>query len=284
MAAHEKSSKWKTLESPDVVLLDDCHDHSAHHLAPPLDIVASDNHKPLRPLLFKLWIASQVLQLGTEATFTALVLLHRYYYNYYCNTTSPSEDDDSHDWKWIGASCLVLGMKAEEEVRRLRDVINVAQMLDFGLVDDNANTSGINDDIMIDISTTPPALNQEYWKAKEWIVATEQHVLRVLQFDVLVSHPHRLVVLVVNDLNLEDVVVGRAWQRLNHALFHAPSLMANALTLACAAVELEVHRGPNTYSTVGDARIGDVDACMKQLLKAATTTMKKNMDMLIRPA
>jgi hypothetical protein len=248
--------------------------HNSHHLAPPLVIMADDEHAPLRPFLYKLWIASQILELGPETRFTALVLLHRYYYYY---ITQPCEGGgiDSHDWKWIGAACLVLGMKAEEDVRRLRDVINVAQMLDFRLVGGHDIEGEV-----IDISTTPPKLNQDYWKAKEFIVATEQRVLRALSFDVLVSHPHRLVVLVVNDTfkkspsSFQDDVITKAWQRLNQAIFHAPALMTNALTLACAAVELEVHRGAHNYVASGDAS-ESIEACMEEILKSAATMRKK---------
>jgi hypothetical protein len=150
--------------------------------------------------------------------------------------------DEQQDWKWIGASCLLLGMKAEEEVRRLRDIINVAHMLEFSL--DELK------DMMIDISVDPPELNEDYWRAKENIVKTEQLVLRALSFDVVVCHPHRLVVLVANDLNLSQDSVEKAWKRLNDALFYPLALRHSALAMATAAVELEVGNGVDLYGDV----------------------------------
>ena len=241
-----------TSDNDDAFSLDDI------HLSAPLhDVIAEDKHIPLQPLLYKLWIACQVLRLGQETSFSALVLLHRYYANHVAN--------EPQDWKWIGAACLVLGMKTEEEVRRLRDVINVAHMLDFGVADEST-------DLVFDIPSHLPELNEGYWKAKELIVTTEQMVLRVLQFDVLVSHPHRLVVLLVQDLSLPDEVVPRAWQHLNGALFYAPALTQNALPMASAAVELEIKRGLDTYAGVGDVKRAMLN------LKAATENLQRLRD------
>ena len=243
------------------------------HLSAPLVSVADDNHVPIQPLLCKLWIGCHVLELGEETSFTALVLMHRYYY-FYCEQQQRQQRDKdgnvipvkeaSHDWKWIGAACLVLGMKAEEELRRLRDVINVAHMLDFGM--DKTSTG-----LTFDVSSDPPELNEGYWKAKELIVATEQQVLRVLQFDVLVGHPHRLVVVIARDWGLPDAVVQQAWRQLNDALLYAPALTMGALPMACAAVELVIKRGPDSYY---DSGAGSVKRAMLNL-KAATQHLQR---------
>ena len=220
------------------------------HLSVPLPSIADDQqHLVLQPLLCKLWLACHVLELGQETSFTALVLLHRYY--------ALHEPGETQDWKWIGAACLVLSMKTEEEVRRLRDVINVAHMFDFSIEKST--------DLVFDIPSHPPELDEDYWKAKELIVTTEQMVLRVLKFDVLVSHPHRLVVLLAQDLGLSDDIVKRAWTNLNGALFYTPALTQNALSMACAALELVIKRGPDTYY----GGMGDLKRAMVNL-KAAT--------------
>jgi Cyclin, N-terminal domain len=241
------------------------------HLSAPLLSIADDKHVPLQPLLCKMWIGCHVLELGEESSFTALVLLHRYYYFYFEQQQHREkesklihEDDASHEWKWIGAACLVLGMKAEEESRRLRDVINVAHMLDFDM---DTKSAGL----VFDVSSDPPELNEIYWKAKEMIVATEQMVLRVLQFDIMVGHPHRLVVLIAQDLGLPDGVVQQAWSHLNDALWYAPALTLGALPMACAAVELVVKRGPDTYY---DSGVGFVKRGMLNL-KAATQHLQR---------
>lgn len=237
------------------------------HLAAPLDSIAADRHLPLQPLLHKLWVASQALKLDPETRFTSLVILHRYHARQLRVPVHDHENDD--DYKWIGAAALVLGMKAEEQVRRLRDVINMAHMLDFGL---HSPTSPI----LMDVPNQPPELNSEYWKAKEQIVATEQEVLRVLQFDTLVSHPHRLVLLLIDQLPVEfpPDIAAKAWTRLNDALFHAPALTHTALTLACAAIAL-VHNIAEQAKLFGD-KVGDVKAAMRDL-NEATEQLRKGL-------
>mmetsp|Transcript_20722 Transcript_20722/g.31177 ORF Transcript_20722/g.31177 Transcript_20722/m.31177 type:complete len:157 (-) Transcript_20722:76-546(-) len=147
-------------------------------------------------------------------------------------------------------------MKAEEEIRRLRDVINITHVL---LDDSNSNTFEVN------VNLRPPDLDKNYWIDKEKIVATEQNVLRVLKFDIIVGHPHRLVVLLVKDLNLEQHIVKNAWKRLNGCLFYPKALTHDSLTLACAAVELEANQGIDTYRTVGD-----ISSALSDLKLAAT--------------
>lgn len=248
-------------------------------------------------LIVRMWIAGKVLQLGMETKFTALVLLHRYWNA--VDTMQPSESAD--DWKWVAASCIVLACKAEEEPRRLRDVINVMCMLQFG-TDGNsrnirqchpdntsndfnshplsvADTTSISDHdatkastalqpqssdgglnegnfLLLEMFEDPPLLDDAYWKAKEQLIASEQRVLRWLHFDVIVSHPHRIVILLLRELitptdpnnkpdqDLNDPIlscnglVSGAWQRLNDALFYAPALAHSAMSMACVAVSL----------------------------------------------
>eukprot|EP00536_Pseudo-nitzschia_multiseries_P008624 jgi/Psemu1/287924/fgenesh1_pg.222_\ len=104
-------------------------------------------------------IACQVLRLATETRFTALVLLHRYAqakqdreqnreqkraaaaaaaaevfipdrFPDRCRQKFRDDNDNNNDdWPWIGAACILLACKAEEEPRRLRDVVNAARMV-----------------------------------------------------------------------------------------------------------------------------------------------------------
>jgi hypothetical protein len=103
----------------------------------------------------------------------------------------------------------------------------------------------------------PPNLDDSYWKAKERIVDTEQHVLRWLAFDCSVSHPHRAVVLLVDRLlgdgqaadwsparwsQLRREIVCCAWQRVNDCVFSASALQHAVMPLAGAAVRLTVQQ------------------------------------------
>ena len=244
-------------------------------LRPPLQVVANtnttqqdlvDHSSKIRPLLYRMFVACHILRFGTEARFTALVLLHRY-----TIATKNEPKDRLCESKWVAAACLFLACKTEEEPRRLRDVINLAWMIlappsssstpnnrdkkeyslsGKGQVDksgDGIEGSASNDDgnqhlEILEISNDPPELNEEYWQSKKKIVQTEQIVLRWLAFDVSVSHPHRAIGILVkhetSDTREKLQAVG--YRRLNDALFHAPAMMHGVLPLACAALVLAI--------------------------------------------
>lgn len=279
------------------------------------------------PLLCRMYVASQAMQLGTEARFTSLVLFHRYVAHFHhlqnniYDDTDEDEDNDKlaeptltsksvHPMKKIrmkkercdkaernhlgtvAAACLFLGCKAQEETRRIRDVINLSHMLDFendndghdddeeyyeevkeekiNLTSDRTPSNEHTDEknnyqrhqnqrqlskkrIIINEATQPPDLDESYWATKERIVSTEQSILRLIKFDVSVSQPHRILVIVYeellhfhaygNDNDADDdekmtAVLKSAWKRLNDALLYAPALMCGCVELACAALEL----------------------------------------------
>jgi len=190
---------------------------------------AADGKQPgaiILPVLCRLYLAADILQFDVEPRFSALVFLHRY------ATAIGDEGLEKYktisDWKWVGAACLFLACKADEEPRRLRDVINLAEML--FVIEDDEN--------WIKMSEHPPGLNERYWEAKKKVVETEQLVLRWIMFNISVAHPHRAVVLLLEKAMQRDVLITAAFRHLNDALFHAPALTFSALELAVAAIEL----------------------------------------------
>jgi hypothetical protein len=215
-----------------------------------------------------MFVACHILRLQSETRFTALVLLHRYVRakmtqsdNIATTTANTLTDSGLEDLAWVGAACIFLACKVEEEHRRLRDVINMVHMVFSPPDDNNCQTDGssvvdmcqpidgnninnnINKNVVIQINSIPPNLNEEYWKSKKRIVETEQAVLRWLGFDVSVSHPHRAVILIWestswNKQNDDKQVLAIACRRLNDALFWPPALQHAAIELACAAIEL----------------------------------------------
>ena len=149
-----------------------------------------------------------------EPRFSALLFLHRF-------ATAIKGDLGKYksisDWKWVGAACLFLACKAAEEPRRLRDVINLAEMLFVNEDDD--------DDNWVTMDKNPPGLNDKYWEAKKRVVETEQLVLRWMMFDISVSHPHRAVVLLLEkETTQRELLIPVAFRRLNDALFTLPRL------------------------------------------------------------
>jgi hypothetical protein len=230
--AADRDAQETPATAPQHVFLDDL------ELRPPLPTegayVSPHNRSLLHSLLCRMFCAANVLKLSNEARFSSLVLLHRYF----DATCGLSDAQETEEWKWIAAACLFLGTKTEEESRRLRDILNVAHMLDFGAqCKDNTDSSLA----LIHVKDKPLLLDEDYWSAKEQLVATEQKVLRMLQFDVCVSHPHRAVAVLLStnefDSQNKQELLPLCWQYLNQGLFYAPALRHDVLTLACAAIE-----------------------------------------------
>ena len=105
---------------------------------------SSDHDNLVRPMIYRMLIASNTLRMDTETRFTAIVLWHRY-----CDAVIPTYDDgdavailSSDDAAWAAAACLFLASKVEEEPLRLRDIINVAHMF---LRDYHLSFTGLRD-------------------------------------------------------------------------------------------------------------------------------------------
>ena len=64
---------------------------------------------------------------------------------------------------------------------------------------------GSNNDSLIAIIDLPhlPPLDEGYWTAKEGMVSTEQHVLKMIWFDVAVCHPHRYVLTIMSTFGFD---------------------------------------------------------------------------------
>ncbi|KAL7519312.1 hypothetical protein ACHAWX_004093 [Stephanocyclus meneghinianus] len=240
-----------------------------------------------RHLLSRMFMSSQLMELGSEARFTGLVLFHRYARHFYRlveerwqkRKHDKPEIDLTDELKQIrqhlgqvAAACSFLGCKMSEEPRRIRDVINLSKVLGFSEWDDSMDLTKEylqSDAIEIYESTSPPPLDEKYWITKEDIVSTEQLVLRMLQFDTLVCHPHRCVLIVMETLGFgnglnnhaqrgvdgsecshgtkeitfltpeqSDQVILDAWRILNEASLDANggALIYPVIVLSCAAI------------------------------------------------
>ena len=167
----------------------------------------------------------------------------------------------------VASACLFLGCKMSEEPRRIRDVINLSSVL--GFCDDNSpiNVNMITHQkelVQIKESAEPPALDDKYWKSKEEVVSMEQLVLRMLQFDTKVCHPHRCVLIVMETLGFgsgvdkiygvhgksssdsfltpehSNKVISDAWRLLNEAAIdpEGSCLIYPVTLLACAVIQV----------------------------------------------
>lgn len=136
----------------------------------------------------RMFVACQMMELGSESRFTGLVLFHRYTRHFYRLVAEQKQhkQNDKQEMKQIrqhlgqvAAACLFLGCKMSEEPRRIRDVINLSTVLGFS-EDEEDHKSELT---VIKELVEPPLLDSKYWATKEEIVSTEQLVLRMLQFD-----------------------------------------------------------------------------------------------------
>lgn len=197
--------------------------------------------RSIRPTLCHLLAASEVLRLPVETTYTACVLLHRYFL---ANANASSDHVDS---RWVVAACLLLACKSEEEPRRLRDLINCAQMISVD--NEQSVVAKEGETVKLGWNPEPPALDDDYWKCKSKLVQVEQEVLRWLAFDCTVSHPHRAVVLFVQDaadaddddddtaaVTVHQLLITTAWKKLNDSVWHVAALQHPAWLLAVVAI------------------------------------------------
>jgi len=189
--------------------------------------------------LCRMYAASRAMELWTESRFAGLALFHRYVRHFYPLLSQrhgqrkekssrgqrqqqqqqqhqPQSTEEMKQIKRhlgsVAAACLFLGCKMEEEPRRIRDVINLAHVLNFSSwedddddeLDTNPVTSSSTHEgriiAAIDESPHPPPLDEGYWTAKERMVSTEQHVLRMIRFDTTVCHPHRCALSIMETL------------------------------------------------------------------------------------
>jgi hypothetical protein len=272
----------------------------------------------IKYLLCRIYLATQMMELGSESRFTSIILFRRYvgHFNLMhqnspqqhqgqkgrkranANETQQSVEEMKQIKRHLGriaAACIFLGCKTEEEPRRIRDVINLSSILDFEVVgrkcstptttdiNDNANQSKLHKQTtqpleIIDSKHPPPPLDDKYWSDKEQMVSTEQQLLRMLQFDTLVCHPYRCVLIVMDTLNFgrgtkskdqknsllspraSEALIFKAWTILNEisidAVLGTKILRFDVVTLACAVISVAAASNHN-YNNGDNATLPD---------------------------
>ena len=231
-----------------------------------------------KSLLCRMFVSSQMMGLGSESRFTGLILFHRYIRQFHHlmevqkqgvgkqeqrqDAISEIKQIRQHLGK-VAAACLFLGCKMSEEPRRIRDVINLSSVLGFTSSSSSLeidNETSQEELVRIEESTEPPPLDNEYWATKDEIVSTEQLVLRMLQFDALVCHPHRCVLIVMDTLGFgtgmnegastnnntfltpeqSDSIIQNAWRFINESSVDpmGEALVYPVTVLACASIQV----------------------------------------------
>lgn len=220
----------------------------------------------LRRILTKIYVAHATLELGTETRFATFQIFHRCLSHYiYHNMKSKKEHlpenggnnelstKQKQELSSLAVASIFLGCKLCNEHRRLRDVINIKHVLQM---DDDLDVR-VNEVNGINEHKPPPSLDEEYWKQKEEMVRIEQTLLRIIDFDVNVSFPHRIMILIwekiikkleekktgdldEKSLNYWRCILHNSWKRLNSILFNVDCMVCSSSSLACAALSLAI--------------------------------------------
>ncbi|CAG7734187.1 unnamed protein product [Allacma fusca] len=161
------------------------------------------------------------LELQPTTIATAAVLYHRFF----CKTSVRT-----YDVCTIGATSVFLACKVENEKRRMRDIINVVQQ------------SIERDAELLD-------MDEKYFAYKNGIVQSELFMMRILEFQVNYTHPHRYLVHYLRELQhwmgyenvCSNTIFRTAWSFLQD--FHHNSSVINykPQELAIAAIQLSLH-------------------------------------------
>lgn len=193
-------------------------------------------------LLSKIYVACHTLAISTEARWTAFVLFHRclqvHSKSYTNNNNDPSERKQR--LANLASASIFLACKLSNETRRIRDVINVHQMLTF---DDISDTKEIH------LQDQPPSLDETYWETKAHVVKHEQDLLRIIEFNVTIEFPHRVVVVIWEELiqghfvqsskEVSYSVIQSCWKYLNDVMFSSTCMtMLRASVLGCVVLSL----------------------------------------------
>jgi len=119
----------------------------------------------------------------------------------------------------IAQACIMLAAKAEENSRRVRDVINTTEALREQGKDHLQEA-------------------KEYWGMKEDVIRSEQTLLRVFAFDLDLRHPHHYILHFIRDLEGAEELASVSWCILNDSLCTTLCLQYRPEPIACAAIYL----------------------------------------------
>ena len=220
------------------------------------------------------------MDLSSEARFTGISLMHRYAREFnsllerqekktgVAQSKQVEHEQIKNHLGQVAAACMFLGCKMEEEPRRIRDVINLSHVLTFSSWDDAASrTDGVP--LSIGECAAPPPLDERYWKRKEEIVSIEQHVLRTINFNTIVDHPYRCILLICETLcfgkgedetqkwllSPEDsqTIILRSWRIMNEFSLDASGdvLQFPVMTMSASAISI-ASEGGLVYDATSD--------------------------------
>ncbi|KAJ2803248.1 hypothetical protein H4S07_004506 [Coemansia furcata] len=168
--------------------------------------------------------ASRKLQLPQITSASACVYLHRFFMRHSLK--------EYHHYN-IAATCLFVACKAEESLRKLDSFIPVIVYY---------ASKGIR--------KAPPGTTEfEKWRAV--ILRTEVVILQALCFDMVVEHPHVVLIDLCDRLGLSRHLSQMAWNFIGDCMRLPLCLVHSAKSISCASVSLAARVCPQEARGVG---------------------------------
>lgn len=171
-------------------------------------IAAAAEKKQKRHYITVIQQAGQNLELPILTLSTACVFFHRFFAFYSLQQYDPLV---------MSQGCILLASKAEENSRRIRDVLNTTYAVNYP-------------------DREPLRVSTEYWKMKELVVRAEQILLRAFAFDMAPSHPQHYLLHFIRNLEAAEEIGTMAWCVANDSLVSSLCLQYCPQTIACACI------------------------------------------------
>ncbi|OQV12962.1 Cyclin-L2 [Hypsibius exemplaris] len=164
--------------------------------------------------------AGILLKLPQTAMATAQVLYQRFYH---------IKSFLRHDYFTIAIACIYLASKVEEFPKRLRDIINVFTHVRQTLCNEPIE---------------PMILDYGYVNLKNQVIKCERRLLKELGFCVHVKHPHKLICMYLQVLELDrnNTFVQRAWNYMNDSLRTDLFVRFSPEAVACGCIFLTARK------------------------------------------
>ncbi|PWN48018.1 cyclin-like protein [Violaceomyces palustris] len=178
----------------------------------------------------------EFLRLGQHVLCTACTFFHRFYMRRPLQY-GPNRQGFSH--YEMAASCVFLAGKVEESHRKLPSII------DATMASLDKSPMGIQRWMERSFRANPNSKEYERWR--DCILLNEEALLETLCFDLVIEHPHEILVRSCQELGVDRSITRLAWTILNDCMrdpiclmYQAPVLAAGAFKKACQVKRVNV--------------------------------------------
>ncbi|SPO26372.1 related to C-type cyclin [Ustilago trichophora] len=178
----------------------------------------------------------EYMRLAQHVMNTAAIYLHRFYMRKPLEYGPTNKIGHSH--YDMAATCVFLACKVEESHRKLPSVIDAA-MASF-------DRSPAGNQRWMERSFRADPSSKEFARWRDIILLSEETLLETLCFDLIVEHPHEILVKACSRLSVDTPLVRLAWTILNDCLrdaicvmYEAPVLAAGAFYRSCQTLQVD---------------------------------------------